>query len=228
MKKKILLTLVSTLLLATTMTGCMPFPTRTGIKSCVKKVASNEKYKVVDYDGGAKCVMTFESKERDLEFHGYGTLNTLNWNTSSSCDDLVNASYSTDYVAQVKMLYKDDAIDALLDNWSYAKEDEDLDNNETTFSCSATYTSEDDIEELAKAIYKCDKVYKQELDYNDEKWLEKYPLMLVRIHYVDKNDSSVSQWTFIYIDGSHDRDEIEEKLSDNIDAAIKKAEKNSK
>ncbi len=192
------------------LTGCKSkyssIPNKEEVMEKVNEVCPTEEFELVSVEdkerNPKKTVYTFQSKERDLSFEAVSTL------SQESIDGGMLPWYYDeiycDYERKIEDLYRDRVKEVYTSSSFYR--DYDL-----------HFQSYADIPKLSHAIAESNKIYQEELAYNEPEWLADRPIMYQRVFWTDKtfvstNNDDVQVIVFA-VDGQLSYDEIVEKLS---------------
>jgi len=155
-----------------------------------------------------KDIYYFKSTDRELEFTAVSTLSAVGM-------DATIAGYKpciySQYPAGVHSLYSEE-IDAIL---------EELPRDSQNVYC---YDSYDDLARVASIIIRADEVYKQELAYNTQEWMNENPIKTISVRYIYTGEDGKENFvTTVYakLNGNLDFDEIYNRFCDRHKELVK-------
>lgn len=213
MKKIVRFFLISVLCL-TSLTACKTkygsIPDEQEVLEKVNATIENENFELVGKEevdsSPKKCIYTFRSTDRDLEFQATSTLELRKFLSDSTLD--YKGVVEVNYVEAVKALYAQEMIDELKKTGLYEDDREGflIHNDEELFI-------------VWEALYEADQIYAKEKEYNSENWMKKNPALKVELDFII--DGEAYSGTKICLTGIMSKEEIKEEI-DEIEAHTKK------
>lgn len=199
--------------MAVSVTACGKYPANSSVRNKAEEyMAGEDCTEISSSKEDGVIVITYESDERDLEFHVYGYRTKKIWEltTADGFGDITTPTYGTDYYEQITELYYDDIAD-VLDEMSAASTDENRHRFDVRFDDPS------DVDAIVEILVRANAIYAQELEYHDAEWLGEHEFCTVVFNYISPNSTDGRHYAFTHIDGLSTAEDYEEELNRVID-----------
>lgn len=228
MKRKIIATLLLTMVSASWLTGCMSsnskykVPSEKEVMEYVDELCPTEDvdYKVIETSGvdGEKLVKyKFSSNDRDLKFEVDATCRCNVW-VSWKWYPEINETYRN----EIRKYYFDE-FESVFEKYDdefktnrYIELDKKRDTDYDYGLANYFYVNVDSYEQLddlANFCYELNAIYAQEEEFNTKEWMKENPLFHINVVFRSTPEKQFCEHGF-EIDGNVDYDEIYETLAD--------------
>ena len=162
----------------------------------IEKYTGKEKVTILDIvseNGRIRYVMKTDKREIVFEAISHAAGNSGLYNFASVS--------SIEYIKAIHDLYREEII--VMRSELYGE------------NSMAVFKDKEELRQIILCVAEMDKIYKQELEYHDRKWLERFPVCTVAISHREADSDTKGDFSYgIKIDGSINPDEIETMICD--------------